>query len=128
MVTRGRHRFWHVLEQGFAVMFNKAGFTVHQLSSTDNVAAKSRAKRLMSQAHAQHRTLAGKMFDQVNADPSLLRRAGSWRNQDMAGLHFFNFLRRNLIVAAHLYLLAQLAQVLDQVVSEGIVIIEDENH
>src|SRR6185437_1247812 len=85
VVSGGRHGLWHVFKQRFAVMLNKAGFAVHELTRTDNVAAKSSAKRLMSQAHSQHRTLTGKMLDEINADPCLLRRAGARRNKNMAG-------------------------------------------
>ena len=116
------------LEQRFAVMVDTAGFAMHQLMRADNVPAKSRADRLVSQAHAQDRPLPGKVLDQVNADARLLRRAGSGRNQDVAGTHPLDFLRRDLVIAADLHLLSQLAQILDQVVSEGIVIVEDEYH
>src|SRR3954468_8028619 len=128
MIARGRHGFRHVLEQRFAVMLDTAGFAVHQLMRTDNLAAERRAQGLMSQAHAQHRTLAGEMLDQINADARLLRRAGSGRNQNMAGAPFPNVFRGGLVIAAHLYLLSQLAQILDQVVSEGIVVVQDEDH
>ena len=42
------------------------------------------------------------------------------------GPHLFDFLRRDLVVAAHLHLLSQFSQILHQVVSKGIVVVEDE--
>jgi hypothetical protein len=43
-------------------------------------------------------------------------------------MHRYNFRHSDLIVAADFNLRAQFADVLDQVVGEGIVVIEYENH
>src|ERR1051326_5724803 len=128
MIAGRRHGFRHVLEERFAIMLNTAPFSVHELVRTYYVAAKSRANRLMPQTNTQHRTLAGKMLDQINADPRFLWRAWAGRNQNVAGPHGFDFGRRDLVIAAHFNLLSQLAEILDKVVSEGIVIVEHEDH
>src|SRR6476646_11734619 len=108
MVARSRHGLRRVLEQRFTVVLDKAGFSVHELMREDNVAAKSGANRLMSQAYTQHRTLAGKVLDQINADARSLRRAGAGRNQNVAGSHLFDSLRRDLVVAPDFNFLTQL--------------------
>ena len=68
------------------------------------------------------------MADQFDADAGFLRSAGSGRNHDALGMHRLDLSDGHLVVAAHLDLGAQFAQVLDQVVSERIVVVEDEDH
>src|ERR1700687_5852175 len=68
------------------------------------------------------------MADQFDADAGFLRSAGSGRNDDALGTHRLDLSDRHFVVAANLYLGAQFAKVLDEVVSERIVIIEDEDH
>src|SRR5438270_591223 len=98
MVAGRRHWLRRVLKERFTIVLDAAGFSVHELVRPDNVPTKSGANRLMSQAHAQHRPLAGKVLDEINADASLLRRAWAGRNQDMARPHLLNFLRRDLVI------------------------------
>jgi hypothetical protein len=66
--------------------------------------------------------------DQFDADASLLRSAGARRNHDPLGAQSFDFIHAHLIIAADLDFRAQFSEVLDQVVSERIVIVEDKDH
>src|SRR5689334_1894985 len=123
-----RHRLRRVLEQRFAIMLDLAGFTVHKLFGPYNISAERRPNRLVSQTNTQNRLLAGKMLDQINADPGHLRRTWAGRDKNMAGLHGLHVQWSDLIVAPDLNLLAELSQILDQVVSKGIVVVENEHH
>ena len=67
------------------------------------------------------------MADEVDADARFVRSTRPGRNDDAFRMQIFDFFHRDLIVAAHLNLRAQFADVLDQVVSEGIVVVENEN-
>src|ERR1019366_9766611 len=49
-------------------------------------------------------------------------------SSDLLRLHRLDFSNRHFVVAANLHLGTQFAQVLDQVVSERIVVVEDEDH
>src|SRR5436305_7727389 len=109
-------------------MFKLADLAMHDLFGTDNIAAKGRPDCLMPKADPKNRDLPRKVFDQINADSSLLWSAWAGRDQDMIGLSLFDFFRSDLVIAAHLDLLPQFAQVLHQVVSERIVVVEDEDH
>ena len=60
--------------------------------------------------------------------PGLARRARSRRQQNALGLQRLDLFHRQLVVAADLDLGAQLAQVLDKVVGERIVVVEDKDH
>src|SRR6185312_11224327 len=128
MIAGGRHGLRHVFEQRLTVVLDTACFAVHQLMRTNNVSAKCSPNRLMAQAHAQYRQLAGKVPDQGNADARLLRRTRTRRNKNVIGLQGLDFRRSNLVIAAYLYFLAQFAQILHQVVGKGIVVVEDEDH
>src|ERR1700686_5725035 len=68
------------------------------------------------------------MTDQFDADAGFLRGAGSGRKDDAFGVHLLDLSYGDFVVAANLYLGAQFAKVLDKVVSERIVVIEDEDH
>ena len=128
-VISGRgHGLGRVAEERLAIVFDLAGFAVHKLMGPDHVTPECRANRLMSQADAQHRKLAGKVPDQINADAGLLRRTGAGRDNDAVRTHGFDLRRNDLVIAAHLYLLPQFSQLLHQVVGKGIVVIENEYH
>jgi hypothetical protein len=68
------------------------------------------------------------MADQFDADAGFPRSAGSGRNDDTFGMHRLDLFDGHFVVAANLNLGAQFAQVLDEVVSKGIVVVEDEDH
>src|SRR5258708_1602786 len=109
-------------------MGDRGYLAMHDPARADDLPAKRRADGLMSQTYPQHRPFPGKMPYHINADAGILRRTRSRRNNDMAGLHGFDFFHRDLVVATHFHRLPQLAEILDQVVSERVVIIENENH
>jgi len=67
------------------------------------------------------------MADQFNADPGFVRRARPRRDDDSLRSHRFYFFHRDLIVASDLDLRSELANVLDEVVGERIVVVENEN-
>jgi hypothetical protein len=100
-----------------------AGFSVHEFGSAYDFAPKGHTDGLMSKADSEDWSLAGKMADQVDADSGFLRRAGSGREQDAFGVHGFDIRDRDLIVSADHDFGSQFAQVLDQVVSERIVVV-----
>src|SRR6266566_9139562 len=54
--------------------------------------------------------------------------AGAWRQHDVLRLNGFYFRDRYLVIAANYNLSSQFPQVLDEVVREGVVVIEDEHH
>jgi len=101
---------------------------VHDLSCPDDIAAKGRPDCLVPKADAQKRDLPRKMLDQIDADSRFLWSAGAGRDQDVIRFSLFNLFRSDLVVAANLDLAPQFANVLHQVVSERIVIVEDKDH
>ena len=68
------------------------------------------------------------MADERNQDAGLARSAGAGRQQNALRVQRLYLLHRQLIVAIHLDLGPQLSQVLDQVVSERVVVVENKDH
>ena len=101
---------------------------MHQLLGVDDLAAEGLADALVAEAHAENRHLAGEFLDQRHRDARLVGRARAGRNHDMVGLERRDLLHRDLVVAEYPHLLAQLAEILHQVVGEGIVVVDHQQH
>src|SRR5215470_2974351 len=128
MVASGRQRTRSTAENGIAVVFHLAYLAVHHPAGPDHFSAKGSPNRLVSQADSQHRPFTGKIPEQIDADPRLLGSAWTGRNHDVRRPQALNFFATDLIVAPHFNLFSHFTQILDQVVSERIVVVEDENH
>ena len=128
VIARRRHRRFQALEDGLPIMLHPARLAVHDVFRPNDLSSKSLANRLMSQANAQHGHLPGEVADQLDADPGVGRRARARRNHDALGAERLDFRDADLVVAAHLDLRPQLAQILHQVVGKRVVIVENEDH
>jgi hypothetical protein len=82
----------------------------------------------MSQADSEHGDFAGKVPDECDADSGFLRGAGAGREENALRVHGFDFHYGELVVAADYHLGSQFPQILDEVIGEGIVVVEDEDH
>jgi hypothetical protein len=134
-VVAGRgHRRRQAAKDGLAIMLNLTGFAVHQVFRAHHLASEGSADGLVSEADSEQRhitavlAVARKVTDQFYADAGFLRGAGSGRKHDAFRMHRLDLSYGHFVVAANLYLGAQFAKVLDEVVSERIVVIEDEDH
>ena len=98
---------------------------VQQLRGAGHGRAVRGRDRLVPQAHAEDRDVAGALADDGHADAGVLRGARAGAEQDaveLAGL-----VRGHLVVAAHDDVGSQLGQVLDQVEDERVVVVDDED-
>src|SRR5206468_6744962 len=91
------------------------GFSVDDSTRVHDLAAESLSDRLMTEAHAQYRDPAGKLAYRGERDPRFGGSAGSGRNDDACRFHRSDVCRRDLVVAKHFDVRAQLAQVLHQI-------------
>src|SRR5207249_644540 len=125
MITAGVELLDDVFEDGFIVMLNLRRLAVKELWRPHHLPAEHLTNRLMTQAHAENRYLPGEMANDFHRHPCVIGSARSWRNHDSIWPdRRFNLVNGDLIVAADLDPLAQFAEILDQVVSERIVIID----
>ncbi len=70
---------------------------------------------------------SAKAPDRLDRDPRLGRRAGPGRDDEAVGAALEQLLDLGLVVADDLDLGAKLAQVLDEVVGEGVVVVDHEH-
>src|SRR5579862_6241410 len=125
MIARCREWPGQSAENRFAIVKHFTGLAVEYGLCADDPPAKRLAHCLVPQAHTKNWDLPGKSANQVNRNSRLFRRTRPGRNHDALEFALRNFIQRNLVVAAHFQLAPQLAQILRQVVSEGIVVVEE---
>src|SRR3954470_4291751 len=104
-------------------MLDGAGFSVHKILRPDDLPAERLTDRLVSEADAEDRDFAREMPDKLNANAGVGWRAGARRDHDLRGAQLFELRQIDLIVSADDNFLTQFAQVLDQVIGKGVVVI-----
>src|ERR1019366_3793375 len=82
----------------------------------------------MPQAYAEDGQLACERANQGDRDPGFVGGAGAGRDDDACGNQRGDAFDVDGVVTHHPHLLAQFAEILHQVVGEGIVIIDHEQH
>src|SRR6185312_1391270 len=128
MVTSGSERRLQIFENCAAVVFHRAGLSMHEITGPDYIPSEGCAQSLMAKAHTQNRKAAAELAKQLDADARILRRAWAGRNEDTFRTQSLHFFHRDLIIAAHDNFRAQLTQILHQVVGERIVVVQNKNH
>ena len=109
-------------------MAHGAGFAVHQVMGADHLAAKRFTDGLMAEAHTEYRRLTGHVANEGDEDAGFAWGARTGREQNAVRPESLDFLDCQFVVAAHHDLRTQFAQVLNEVVGEGIVVVENEDH
>src|SRR6266566_1771069 len=128
MVARCGERIRQLPENSLAVVLDFAGLAVKKFRRPDDSPSERRPDRLMPQANPKNRKLRGETLDEFHGNACLLRRAWARRNHDLLRLAAGNLFHGNLVVAMHLHLAAQLAEILRQVVGKRVVVVEQQDH
>jgi len=128
MVTSGLERIGQAFENGPAVVMDLAGLAMHQLRRPDDLAAESLPDGLMAKAHSQDGYTSGQLFNHFQTDPCFVGSFRPGRDDNRIGQFLLDFIHSRLIVSDHSHLGAQFSQILDQVVSKGIVVVDYEDH
>ena len=85
--------------------------------------------RLVPKAHAEDRNILGKSVEYLKRNARRVRCSRAGRDQDLFRLQIaFYLVHRDLVVAKDLHLGSELAEVLDEVVRERIVIVDYQQH
>src|SRR6185369_4514983 len=109
-----------------AVVMNIRRFTVHQLRRAHDFPAKRLTNRLVAQTHTEQRYLSSESLDHIERDSRIIRSSWSGRDHDpLRAQSILNLVECDLIVATHFNRRAQLTEILDEVVSERVVVIDD---
>ena len=126
VVAGGGESLRHILEKIFSIVTDARGLTMHQFIGTDNFSAKRLSDGLMTEAYAQQGNFSGPAFDRLKADTCFVGIARSGRDDQAVKSLEFEIINTYRVIAHHFLLRTQLAKVLDDVVGEGIVVIDDE--
>src|SRR5438270_10793593 len=127
MVTRRFERFAQIFENAATLVMNLRGLAVHQFFGADNFAAKNLRDALMDKANAQNRNARSELANQIGADARAFRTAWSRRNANSVGLELLDLVDRNFVVPLHHKIdIFHLAEKLDEIVGERIVIIDNQ--
>src|ERR1700722_10185414 len=68
------------------------------------------------------------MTDHLVADSGFVRRTGAGRNTDFFRVQLLNLVNGSAIITPHDQFCAEFTKILDQVVGEGVIVIQDQNH
>src|SRR6185369_2950072 len=101
---------------------------VHKSLGANYTPAECFANRLVPKTNAKYRNLFGKCANNRDTYARVRGHAGPGRNHDPLGFQFADLIHRDRVVAIDLRISAKLAQILDQVVGKGIVIVDDQDH
>jgi hypothetical protein len=124
VITHGFKWRRNVFENTLSVVCDRRGLAMHETWRAIHFSAVDGAETLMSETDTEHGDLAGEMFDRIRGNAAIFDRfAGARGNDEMIRLERDQFIQRNLIVAEHTNLRAELAEVLNEVISKRVVII-----
>ena len=126
VVPGGGERIGEAGEERPAVVTDLGRLAVHELRGAHDLPAEALGEGLVAQAHPEdgHRGAA----DELDADAGLVRRARAGGDHDALGPERQRVLDAHRVVADHLHLGTQLAEVLIQVEGERVVVVDEEDH
>src|SRR3990172_4403707 len=128
MVPRGGHRVLDHRENPLAVVPDAGGLPVHERLGVDDPSPERLADALVPQADAENGDPVLERTDRVEGDPGLVRSSRPRRNHQAGGVPERQLPHGDRVVAEHLHLGAEFADVLHQVPGERIVIVDDGDH
>src|ERR1700674_1075931 len=100
------------------------GLAVHHLFGMDDLAAEALADALVTEAYAEDRDLTGEALNERNRNARFVGRARSGRDDDEPAAQGGALGKADFIVAMNRDFLPQLAEILDEVVGERVVIVD----
>ncbi len=110
------------------VVVDGGGLAVLDLAGVDDARAEGLRHALMAEADAEDGHLAREALDQLDADAGVVRGFGAGGDDDALGGELGDFVEGDLVVAVDDDVGSQFAEVLVEVVGEGVVVIEEEDH
>ena len=127
VVAAGPQRVRQPGEDARAIVLDLGVLAVDRLAA-NRAPAERLDHRLVAEADAEGRhALLGKGARGLDRDPGLRRRAGTGRDHQSVGPSLEQLGDRRLVVAHNLDLRPELAEVLDEVVGEAVVVVDDED-
>jgi hypothetical protein len=117
-------------EDAIAVMEDGGGFAVHQAPVALDGSAPGVANALVAEAYAEGGEFGAEVLEDFVGDAGLFGAAGAGGDNDVGGFEGFDLVDGGFVVAedAHGAFGVQFADALDEVVGEGVVVIDQYNH
>ena len=109
-------------------MFDLASATVHRLLGSADRSAERLDDRLVSQANSQDRCLGLKLLNYLEADAGLIWIARPRRKDNGRRVEALDLFSGYRIVANDVCITSQLSEIPREVVDEGVVVVDDQNH
>lgn len=128
MVACCRKGIGDFFEEGLSVVVNLRDLSVHDALRPDHLSAEDFSNALVAETDPEKGDFAAEFPDHFIGNSRFLGRAGPRRDDDLSGLQATNLLGRDFIISIHDGVGSELAKVLNQVIGEGVVIINDQNH
>src|ERR687887_2791856 len=101
---------------------------MHDRWCPNNLTAEGCADTLVAQTNAENRYTLSKATNDIAGDARLLGCAGTGRNKDFIRMQSLDFIQRDFIIPKDLHIGAQLAEIMEQIVGEGIVVVDEKYH
>src|SRR6185436_2652061 len=128
MISSSRKILWNVIEYRLPVVFDAHRLPVNRLWPANNLSTEELSDRLMAKAHSENGGVLGKSLDNVQRNSCVIRGSRARRDQYSIGRKFIYLVNLCLIVSKHLHIRAKLAQILNEVVRERVVIVDNNEH
>src|SRR3954447_24013622 len=114
MITGGREGAVQAPKESARIVRNPRRLAMHRRGGAHDVAAERLADRLMAETNTEHRRGLARGADKVETDARFVRRAGTRRKDDGVRLVGQRVRDRDLVVAPHGHVRAELAKVMDE--------------
>src|ERR1041385_420894 len=112
-------------KQSAAVVLDRRRLAVEEFRRARHASAKGLSNRLMTQTDAENRSRAAKRLDDIHRYAGVVGCSRSGRNHNSIGLQFDDLIDRDFVITTHLDSLAQFTEILNQVESKRIVVVDD---
>ena len=127
MVAGGHEGIGQAGEDALAVVVDLRRLAVHEVGGRNHLAAVGLADALIAQADAEDRDLAGQLVERRQGDAAVFGAARPGGDEDGVGPLRPDALHVDGVVAEDEGIGPELAQLLDQVVDEGVVVVDDQD-
>jgi hypothetical protein len=130
VVASGLERVGQAAEDALLIVMDKRGLAVHDAVVAHHFAAEDVTDTLMAQAHAQNRRRRRETADDVVGNTRFPRGTRAGADDDVRRLELAHLVGGDFVVTinAHVDGIVQLAQALDQVVGERVVVVDEKDH
>src|SRR6185437_7726924 len=127
MISGCRKGIGEAFENAGAVMMVYRKLAMYRLGRAHDFSAHGLADRLQPEADAQHRHIAGAAHE-LEADAGVIGIARTRRDHDALGPHRQRLVDGERVVALHEHLRAEFAEEVPEVVSERVVVVDQQEH